>query len=194
MNAWPNRSPRCEAIPPGRVHVHWIPGHTGITGNEQADEQAKIGARSTPQTQLPPTRLAWAHRTLKENFWRRFQAFWNEKAPQRYQDLSIGLDKRPHELLLPRATLGRLLAARTGHGDFSLYHERFGHENAKVECSCGSPKTPHHFYYCRKGRKASPHPWRQRQVDEILRSRSGIKDFHEWLRDSHFYLKICPAH
>lgn len=193
-DAWPNRSPRCLAIPPGQVHVFWIPGHAGIAGNEQADEQAKRGARSTPQTSPPPARYAWTRRMLKENFWRRFQSFWAENAPQRYQDLSIGLEKKPHELSLPRASLGRLLAARSGHGDFAHYHERFGHEDARTDCSCGRPKTPHHFYHCRKGRKASPHPWRQRQVDEILRSKSGIKDFHEWLQNSHFYLKICPAH
>ncbi|ODM18340.1 hypothetical protein SI65_06211 [Aspergillus cristatus] len=192
--AWPNRSLRCQAIQPGQVHVHWIPGHAGIAGNEQADEQAKKGARSTPQTNTPPTRYAWAHRTLREEFWRRFQAFWAENAPQQYQDLSIGLDKRPHELSLPRATLGRLLAARSGHGDFAQYHERFGHEDAKLECSCGRPKTPHHFYYCQKGHKASPQPWGSRQVDEILRSKSGTRDLHEWLQRSHFYRTICPAH
>jgi len=191
-NAWPNRSPRCQAIPPGQVHVCWIPGHAGIAGNEQADEQAKRGARSTPQTNPPPARYAWAHRTLKEEFWRRFQSYWAENAPQQYRDLSIGLDKRPHELSLPRATLGRLLAARTGHGDFAQYHERFGHDDAKLECSCGNLKTPHHFYYCRKGRKTFPHPWGQRQVDEILRTKPGIRDFHDWLQKSQFYLKICP--
>lgn len=69
-NTWPNRPFRCEAIPPGRVHVHWIPGHAGIAGNEQADEQAKKGARSTPQTNPPSARYAWARRTLKEESWR----------------------------------------------------------------------------------------------------------------------------
>lgn len=194
MDAWPNRSSRCQAVPPGLVQVHWIPGHTGIEGNEQADIQAKRGARSTPQTNPPPTRHAWARRTLKEEFWQRFQSFWAGNAPQQYQDLSISLDKQPHELSFPRATLGRLLAARSGHGDFAQYHERFGHEDAKLECSCGSQKTPHHFYFCRKGHKASPHPWGNQQVDEVLRSKSGTRNFHEWLQRSHFYRTICPAH
>src|SRR5699024_6259210 len=141
-NAWPNRPLRCEAIPPGQVHVHWIPGHVGIAGNEQADEQAKAGARSTSQTNPPPARYAWTLRTLKEVSGRRFDSSWIENAPQQYQVISIGLDKRPHDLSLPRATLGRLLAARSGHGAFSQHHERFGHEAAKLECSCGRSTTP----------------------------------------------------
>ncbi|BCR91034.1 uncharacterized protein ACHE_60920A [Aspergillus chevalieri] len=66
-----------------------------------ADEQAKKGARSTLQTNPPPARYAWASRTLKEEFWRRFQAFWADNAPQQYQDLSIGLDKRPTNYPFP---------------------------------------------------------------------------------------------
>lgn len=194
-DAWPRRHTRCQAIPPGKVQVHWIPGHAGIAGNEQADAQAKRGTDSPiPPTNPPPARLAWARRFLKGSFWQRFESYWAENAPQQYRDLSITLDRHPHELSLPRATLGRLLAARTGHGDFAQYHERFKHEDAKLECSCGGLKTPHHFYYCRKGRKASQHPWGQRQVDEILRSKSGTRDFHGWLWNSHFYQKICPAH
>jgi len=137
-------------------------------------------ALGLPQTN-PPARYAWTRWTLKEEFWRRFQSFWADNAPQQYRDLSIGLDRRPHELFFPRATLGRLLAAWSGHGDFAQYHERFGHEDAKFECLCGRPKTPHHFYYCWEGHKASPQPWRSQQVDEILRSKSGTRDIHEWL-------------
>ena len=46
-NTWPTRSPQCQAIPSGRVHVHWIPGHAGIAGNELADEQAVTAQRQT---------------------------------------------------------------------------------------------------------------------------------------------------
>ncbi|ODM21087.1 hypothetical protein SI65_04140 [Aspergillus cristatus] len=68
-NNWPNWPLQCQAIRPGQVHVHWIPGHAGITGNEQADEQAKRGAMSTSQTNSSPARYAWALWTLKEEFW-----------------------------------------------------------------------------------------------------------------------------
>ena len=45
------------------------------------------------------------------------------------------------ELLLPRFILGKTLAARTGHGDFADYHERFNHEDASLHCRCGARYT-----------------------------------------------------
>src|SRR5271168_525072 len=64
-----------------------------------------------------------------------------------------GLDyqmKLPPELNLPRATLHRLLAIRSSHGDFSWYHTKFNHKDAKLVCSCGQPKSPEHLVFCRK--------------------------------------------
>lgn len=90
----------------------------------------------------------------------------------------------------PQSHFRWLLAARSGHGDFAQYHERFGHEDEKLKCPCGGRKTPHHFYYYRKGRKAFPHPWGYQQVDKILHSKSGIMVFLEWLQMSHFYYTI----
>ena len=49
----------------------------------------------------------------------------------------------PPELsLLPRPSLGRLLSARSGHGDFAAYHRRFKHNNADIYCTCGQEKSP----------------------------------------------------
>ena len=178
---------------PGKVHVGWIPGHSGIEDNEEADKEAKQGATFPLPQSFPPEKLAWAQRALKEHLWQRFNTYWADNAPQQYRDLAMGLDKNPCELQLPRATLGRLLAAHSGHGDFASYHERFEHKDAKLECSCGRPKSPHHFFYCRQGRKAAAHPWRHRTVDDILSTKTGVSLFQEWIRNSNFYLNICTT-
>ncbi|KAI9042361.1 ribonuclease H family protein [Aspergillus affinis] len=64
----------------------------------------------------------------------------------------------PAELKLPRPLLARILAARTGHGDFAAYHERFNHEDAQLLCRCGARKTSVHFlfYYIAKRRLPRP--------------------------------------
>lgn len=57
--------------------------------------------------------------------------------------------KQPPELTLPRWAYHRLVAARTGHGDFSDYHERFKHLNNNDKCVCGRERRPWHFAECR---------------------------------------------
>ncbi|TQW06752.1 reverse transcriptase, RNaseH [Cordyceps javanica] len=54
------------------------------------------------------------------------------------------------ELSLPRRMLGYLLTARSQHGDFAEYHERFHPGQATLECPCGRQKSPTHLFYCRK--------------------------------------------
>lgn len=193
---WPSRPDRLPALPQGRVHVHWIPGHTGITGNEAADRQANLGA-ITPASALapsPPTRIAWARRALKKNLAKCFEEYWATYAPHSYKKLAIPLDPRPLELSLPRGSLGRLLAARSGHGDFAAYHEHFNHSDALLPCSCGQPKPPQHFFHCPLGKQAAPHPWRGQPAREVLGTNKGALLFHQWLQQSSFYSKICPAY
>lgn len=47
------------------VRVRWVPGHTGVQGNEEADEMAKRGAARTEVSTNPPT-LAWVKRRARE--------------------------------------------------------------------------------------------------------------------------------
>ena len=126
--------------------------------------------------------------------WQVFTHFWSGKAPKRYKDLGIGLEKHPSELLLPRAALGRLLAARSGHGDFAEYHERFKHDDALLTCSCGRRKEPSHFYFCREGRKAIAHPWGRQPVADILTTKVRFTTYANWLEKSRFYTAICRRH
>lgn len=194
--SWPSRSTHLPGVAPGQVFVHWIPGHSGIRGNEMADQQASLGAMHPGSPPSPPTpvRFAWARRLLKKALHSCFVAYWAKHAPPSYQDLAIPLVSLPPELSLPRGSLGRLLAARSGHGDFAQYHERFNHKDALLLCSCGQRKSPQHFYHCPQGRQAALHPWAGLSCKEVLGTKNGALLFNEWLLKSNFYNHICPAH
>ncbi|KAK6711747.1 hypothetical protein SNK05_006179 [Fusarium graminearum] len=51
--------------------------------------------------------------------------------PPKYKQYKLSFMTKPTDELtsLTRPELARLLASRTGHGDFEKYHERFEHED-----------------------------------------------------------------
>lgn len=134
----------------GATEVRWIPGHTNIPGNEQADALAKAGASQPEPAGAVPT-LAYLRRAARQQPKCAFKAWWEASAPEQYKPLHLKpMTGCPPELKLPRPLLHHLLAARTRHGDFADYHERFNHDDARLTCSCGRRKEPNHLFYCRK--------------------------------------------
>ncbi|KAI9037346.1 uncharacterized protein KD926_000633 [Aspergillus affinis] len=123
----------------GSVRVCWAPGHPQIPENEAADQAAKKGAAMDPP---PSSKHSYASlgRRAKADVMTALQRYWQSSAPQSYQGLWItNFPRSPTELKLPRPFLARILAARTGHGDFAAYHERFNHEDAYLFCRCENP-------------------------------------------------------
>ncbi|POS87609.1 hypothetical protein EPUL_003063 [Erysiphe pulchra] len=139
---------RSIAVHRGQVIVRWIPSHQHILGNERADSLAKQAC--VEETSRNSVSIARAKRLAQDRYNESTVEYWQNKAPERYRRLDIGIStKMPAELfLLPRNSLGKLLAARSGHGDFAEYHRRFHHEDAELNCDCGSDKEPEDPFYC----------------------------------------------
>ena len=104
------------------------------------------------------------------------------------------------ELDLPRATLHRLLAIRSSHGDFHWYHTKFQHADANLLCSCGLRKAPEHLVCCRKTKTAFKY-WPQRPPAPPTSLAEGfayltcllakLTDFAKLLGVTEFYSRIC---
>ncbi|PWI64008.1 hypothetical protein PCL_00820, partial [Purpureocillium lilacinum] len=179
----------------GNVHVRWIPGHTNIPGNEEADGLAKAGCLQPEPPEAMPS-LAHLRRLARQQPRDAFKAWWSTEAPESYKTLNLEATTCcPPELALPRATLHSLLAARSRHGDFADYHERFNHDDARLDCSCGRRKAPEHPFYCRKvpprlRMRLTPSP-----AEAIHHAvGKGFKAFVEMTSESSFFQRICPRH
>ncbi|KAF7543577.1 hypothetical protein G7Z17_g10620 [Cylindrodendrum hubeiense] len=160
----------------GATSVRWSPGHKGIPGNKQANKLAKAGTELPEPPGLPPS-LAFNKRKARALPRTLFKNWWQDHAPESYQSYQLeAKTSSPAELQLPRKQLRHLLAARSGHGDFAKYHERFVHE-AELNCSCRQRKSPDHPFYCRK-------------IDR----RQDFGEFITMIEAAHFFQEICPHH
>ena len=181
---------------PGKVIIRWVPGHSGVKGNEAADREARTAAEEAARMPKEgPATLAWTNRCAKESKDAAFQTYWGENAPQRYKDLGIRAARKPPELRLRRFSLGKLFASRSGHGDFAAYHKRFAHTDAQTSCQCGREKTPEHFYFCRLGRRATRGHWGSLRVREVLSTPGGATKMDAWLAKTGWYFSsICSPY
>ena len=132
--------------------VRWVPGHSKIRGNVEADGEARSALRTLPPRETTPKviTLAYSRRLMHQRQQEKLDEWWSKVCPPRYKDLDLQMRRRkPPELSLPRRILHGLLAARSGHGDFAAYHRRFKHEDSILNCICGQETSPTHFIKCR---------------------------------------------
>ena len=181
------------------VHFEWIPGHMKCEGNEKADLLAKIGAESEPPADAIPS-PAWIGREARNWKDHATEMWWRAEAPQRYLEWEIPWKKKPPELNCERAWLATIIAARTQHGDFAAYHERFIHQDGPWLCRCGREKKWNHIFFCREAKniwnqsRRKPPPWikPRRSFRDMFCEPKGWQALQDYAKATGFYTQLSP--
>ena len=188
LKQWKSRS-RLPHIREGNINIRWVPSHAGIEGNNLADVEAKKGAALPFLNSQTKFSIASLNKWMSTQMSQAREKWWNDHMPRTYFGLGINTAPPfPKELLLRRKTLGQVIAARTGHGDFAAYHTRFKHELANNYCRCGSAKTPTHFLYCRivRRRGGQPEGPINLLIPTLLGTSEGALILTKWLDHSQY--------
>ncbi|KAI0992932.1 hypothetical protein K3495_g15252, partial [Podosphaera aphanis] len=116
--------------------------------------------------------------------------WWTSARTTRYAELELRMRReKPPELALPRALYARLLAARTGHGNFAAYHRRWNHESATLAYPCGRETSVGHLVECRRALanwRTISGRWRAPALHGML-GEGGWKTFAEYVIASGIY-------
>lgn len=163
-----------------QTFVSWVPGHKNVEGNEAADALAKKGSELAPR----PSKPTFTH-LLRINRRQRLgvaERWWHDNTPHSYRDWKLPWLNSPGELQFSQPTLHRLLAERSGHGDFQDYHDRFQHD-ANPRCRCDEPKNPGHVFQCEQTYHLMPKGAREaRDTRAFLLGPVGCVDFQIFVK------------
>src|SRR4051812_49182905 len=97
---------------------------------ERASGQTSEGRCPGPPPNNPPETLSFLRGLRKRTLRAQTTEWWRANRPGSYSRLQVGprVGAGP-ELSLKRKTLGKLVAARSQHGDFLAYKERFNYHD-----------------------------------------------------------------
>ncbi len=163
------------------VTVKWIPGHKDIEGNEGSCRQAREGRCHAGLGSHKRTNGCMGQAVYQRA----------EKDEPRYRGVKSHAVVSKHLALFKRKTLHRLLAARSGHGDFAQYYERFQHADSNNYCSCGERKTPQHIF-CGRLRKHRLLPTRTPRTAFSTFLGEESVEWARFVEKTNFYTRICP--
>jgi len=126
-----NRRAQAQLAHGIKTEVHWVPGHSGIPGNEEADRQANVAreARGDMEIERPYTSASNMARRISEG---RSAAKAESEADKCNKHFGYRLKgkagaKRSIPMTSAKSLAARFYRLKSGHAPTGVYLKRFGH-------------------------------------------------------------------
>jgi ribonuclease HI len=134
-----------------RVGLMWVPGHSDIEGNEQADTLAKNGAHTVCEIPEPAVPVSYCRCRLEVRYWiqKEHAKVWNQADSCLHtKGVVRTADKIPTKSLLKlsRIALCQVIQILTGHGNLARHRHKMGKVQSPLCPKCQeAEETPQHF-------------------------------------------------
>jgi ribonuclease HI len=129
------------------ITVHWVPGHTAIPGNDEADMLAKQATAMEPSTPSPVT-LSWIRRRFREQHTSDWMSWFDRNPKPKMYAVPFHRRLDAAYTTLPRKLSSTILGLCTGHGyilDCLVQHPTDTYPSRNCTCPLHPPQTPKHL-------------------------------------------------
>lgn len=178
-----------------KVHLHWVPAHMNIYGNEEADKAAKFGTELEKESAEKYVSLAFIKRNIKDNAMQEWLKNW-QKVKSKDNHYSQ-FEKQPRwkasKLNWLKKNWSNMIQLKLGHGYFKSYLKRLPEYEDDRCLECGTKETPKHLLIECKKTKEIRKKWKNRmEIQElnmkfIFETKLGLK----WLKEFATETKIA---